>query len=239
MATIIGNRILSGTAPVASDVPQNNLQGYQWQNGTSLSEWNPGTSQWIAVGNLSNAGYGLLSKAGGAVTGAITGPSGLAPIDSPNFTTAAKRDSVDLATVNDLADLETKINTSIDSKIASAISTSTSSIAISNNIKVTRGYIQANPDTEVSIPQPAWADGSPIPWANSTWIAHPAGIGGNVTDGNPDHIDGGGNYAHPSIWKVVRTSENPAKIKVTNRQPGPINVGTAIEYLIVSVRAGS
>lgn len=246
MATIIGNRILNGTAPVASDVPQNNLQGYQWQNGTTLYEWNTGTSQWVLIGNLGNSGYGLLSKAGGAVTGAITGPSGLAPIDAPNFTTSAKLNNVNLATVDDLSALETKINATIDSKISSSISTTQSSLTIGNNIKITREIVAIPTNVDYEIPQPFWtANGvnqEAIPWANSVWFAYPVALGGNnnpITSNNPDTVPDG---AQGIInVKVKRVSENPAKVRVSSRFRNYSNNGETvnsviIEYVIISIR---
>lgn len=246
MATIIGNRILNGTAPVASDVPQNNLQGYQWQNGTTLYEWNTGTSQWIQIGNLGNSGYGLLSKAGGAVTGAITGPSGLAPIDAPNFSTSAKLNNVNLATVDDLSALETKINATIDSKISSSISTSQSSLTIGNNIKITREIVAIPTNTDYEIPPPFWTSNGvnqeQIPWANSVWFAHAISLGGDnnpATNINPDSVPDGGQGILK--YSVKRVSENPAKVRVSARFRNHSGNGQTvnsviIEYVIISVR---
>lgn len=242
MATIIGNRILSGTAPVGTDVPGGDLTGYQWQQGTNLAEWNPGTSQWVDVGSVSNTYYGLLSRGGGSMSGAITGPHGLAPVNTPNFTTSAKLDNVNLATVDDLADLETKINATIDSKISSAIATSQSAIALGNNLKITRGILSLNANVATPIPQPNWPDGSPIPWSNSVWAVYAISLGGDnspITNTDPDSVPDGGQGI--IRYSVKRVSENPATVRVSSRFRNQSGNGQTVnsvivEYIIISVR---
>lgn len=240
MATVIGNRILNGSAPVASDVPQNNLTGYQWLDGSSnLYEWNPGTSQWILVGKVTNTAYGLLSKAGGTMTGAIDGAHALAPVTSPNFQTSAKRDNIELATMDDLAALETKINTTIDSKISSSISTVSSGVAFGNNIKIIRGRLNVAPEVETNLTDPigTWPDGTKIQWTNCVWSVIPIGFGRATSDTSTDTST----LADQKLinYGITRTSENPAKFKVRNRyEQGGVGVvsNAIVEYLVIAIR---
>ena len=242
MATIIGNRIIGGGTPVPADVPQNNLTGYQWQDGLHrLYEWNPGTSQWVYIGYLNNAGYGKLDRAGGTMTGSIGGAHSLAPISNPNFLNSAKRDNIDLATMDDLAALETKINATIDSKISSSIATVNSSIAFSNNIKIVRELINVTHGVDTNLPSPGtWPDGTPIKWSDCVWTIYPVAIGRGPASATTTDVDTIGDAEKQLSYKFKRLSENPAKFRLQYRIDiggGAINTNMICEYVIIAVRS--
>ncbi len=132
--TLTGFRYV-GTDPGAVGV------GMQWLNSTTydLYERNSSNTGWIKVGNVNSQYYGQLPTTGGNMTGAITGSHGLAPLDSPSFTTSATRDNVELATTADLDALDTTLRSLIDTKIQTGLSTATQGISSTDNIAISYG----------------------------------------------------------------------------------------------------
>ena len=98
---LVANRYTQSTDPGAVGT------GYQWLNSTTgnLYERNTTNTAWVLVGNVNLVTLGALMRTGGVMSGAITGVTGWAPLDSPDFTTVAKLSGVNLATVNDLTAL--------------------------------------------------------------------------------------------------------------------------------------
>ena len=94
--SLVGNRYIQANDPGAVGV------GYQWlDTDTSLLyERNGSNTAWVQVYNTNQTNGGLLPQTGGSVTGAITGTTGWAPSDNPNFATAAKIAGQNIATVN-------------------------------------------------------------------------------------------------------------------------------------------
>lgn len=74
--------------------------GVEWTNTTTGDVYRRDitNSAWNKMFNVGVVNGGLLPLAGGNMTGAITGSHGLAPLDSPAFTTNATLTSNDLAT---------------------------------------------------------------------------------------------------------------------------------------------
>jgi hypothetical protein len=155
--SLVGNRHIEAADPGAVGT------GYQWQNTTTgnLYERNTTNTSWILIGNVNEHYYGQLPTGGGVMSGAITGVSGWAPVDSPDFTTTAKLLGVNLATINDLASLETALNALITSKVDSAIASSSSTISINNNIVVSMGLAgpASGGGVTIHLPPPVFADG--------------------------------------------------------------------------------
>ena len=162
---LIGNRYVEASDPGAVGT------GYQWQEtGTSnLYERDSGNSDWVLIGNTDQVGLGNLPTTGGAMSGAITGVTGWAPEDSPNFTTSAKRAGVDLADMNDLATLESNMIALMNAQIQSAFE-SLPSILVGNNVvvasstlSITMAFNTHHGDSwsgYVTIPAPQYADGT-------------------------------------------------------------------------------
>ncbi len=99
-----------------------------------------GTS-WNLAGNVNNVNLGLLALTGGTMTGSITGATGWSPLDSPNFTSSAKLDGVNLATTSDLSTTSTTILNSIAPKITEAVASTTSAISVNANIAKAQGFL--------------------------------------------------------------------------------------------------
>jgi hypothetical protein len=108
------------------------------------------------------------------MSGAITGVTGWAPEDSPNFTTSAKRAGVEVADMNDLATLESSLIALMNAQIQSAFE-SLPSLTISNNIVVASGVL-TSPEGALSAPV------GPDAWGQ--------GYGGSVTIPTPQYSDG-------------------------------------------------
>lgn len=128
--SLVGNRYIQANDPGAVGV------GYQWlDTDTSLLyERNGSNTAWVQVYNTNQTNGGLLPQTGGSVTGAITGTTGWAPSDNPNFATAAKIAGQNIATVNYVNQQVSSFNDLISAKISQAIASSTSSIQTNNNI---------------------------------------------------------------------------------------------------------
>lgn len=148
--TLVGNRYIQTGDPGAVGC------GYQWCNSSTgvLYERNVANNAWVTVGNVGLTNYGSLPITGGAMTGAITGVTGWAPLDAPNFTTSAKLSSVNLATTTDLSNLQTTLTNLINAQIASGFSALNSSLSISNSIAWGYGTVYDGG----TIPLPSYSD---------------------------------------------------------------------------------
>lgn len=138
---------------------------------------------WNSIGNINLATLGLLSRSGGIMEGAITGSHGLAPIDSPNFTTAAKLGGVDLVTMNDLEEAVKALNQFVAQQISS-VKNSIQPSAVRTSMAWGQGVVGDNG----VVPLPIFAsDGSTA--ASSDVILTFVSI--NQQDQNDDgHVDG-------------------------------------------------
>jgi hypothetical protein len=128
--SLVGNRYIQANDPGAVGV------GYQWlDTDTSLLyERNGSNTAWVQVYNTNQTNGGLLPQTGGSVTGAITGTTGWAPSDNPNFATAAKIAGQNIATVNYVNQQVSSFNDVLSAKISQAIAATTSSINTNANI---------------------------------------------------------------------------------------------------------
>ena len=134
---LIGNRYTQSTDPGAVGT------GYQWLNTTTgnLYERNTTNTAWVLVGNVNLVTLGALMRTGGVMSGPITGVTGWAPLDSPDFTTVAKLSGVNLATVNDLTALQTALEARIKAEAQAAVATALGGVSGSQNITIGFGTL--------------------------------------------------------------------------------------------------
>ncbi len=173
--TLTGTRYI-GTGTLPTPVP-----GYDAID-TSTGNFyisNSSATAWVQVGNVNNPNLGMLPLTGGTMTGNVSGATGWAPLDSPNFTTTAKLGGVTLATQNDLSTTQTTILNSISPKITQAIASTTSSITVKANIAKASGILFSN-GSSVTIPLPTYPDGTTANESDCTWTV---GLAGTQTTG--------------------------------------------------------
>ena len=134
---------------------------------------------WNLVGNVNNVNLGLLPLTGGTMNGSITGATGWAPNDSPNFTSSAKLDGVNLATTSDLSTTSTTILNSIAPKITEAVASTTSNISTKANVAMSSGVLTFTAGFGTSdsttnppqvIPLPTYPDGTVAAESDCKWI---------------------------------------------------------------------
>jgi hypothetical protein len=200
--------------------------GYQWYNTTTgiVYERDTGNNNWIAVGNSNLTNYGHLPTTGGAMSGAITGVTGWAPVSAPNFTSEAKLNGINLATVNDLASLQTSLESMISSLVSSEIASSSSTVSISNNLIVTWGTMApaTNFGDTTTLPAPIFGDGIQATAAQCYAIVSPTVIGDSTEIHKITCINVGSN---PLTW--ICSSESAG---------GSGYAPQGINYLILAVR---
>lgn len=160
--TLVGNRYIQATPPAAPPTT-----GYQWLDTDTaiLYERNAANDNWIQVYNTNQTNGGLLPQTGGSVTGAITGTTGWAPSDNPNFATSAKIAGQNVATVNYVNQQINSFNDVISAKVSQAISASTSTSTANNNIAKNGIGLKLNGYfSPVTGPKsPPWTLGNPNP----------------------------------------------------------------------------
>ncbi len=177
---LIGNRYIQSTDPGEVGT------GYQWLNTTTgnLYERNTTNTAWVLVGNVNLVTLGALMRTGGVMSGPITGVTGWAPLDSPDFTTVAKLAGVNLATVNDLTALQTALEARIKAEAQAAVATALGGVSGSQNIAIGFGtLVGATATTPVTIPLPTFPDGVQATQAQCKWVVAP--LRGNT--GGPEH----------------------------------------------------
>lgn len=173
---LVGCRYIQATDPGAVGA------AYEWANTSTGNLYirNTTDTAWVLIGNIDNASLGNVPITGATMTGALNGVTGWAPLDAPNFTTSTKLGGIDLATVNDLSAMETAIYNALDSKISSAISSSTATITVNSKIaKLTGdGYKQySDSDQTFTIPLPTYpGSGETAAEADCVWMASIVGI---------------------------------------------------------------
>ena len=177
---LIGNRYTQSTDPGAVGT------GYQWLNSTTgnLYERNTTNTAWNSAGNVNLSTLGALMRTGGVMSGPITGVTGWAPLDSPDFTTVAKLSGVNLATVNDLTALQTALEARIKAEAQAAVATALGGVSGSQNIAVGFGtLVGATATTPVTIPLPTFPDGVQATQAQCKWVVAPLrGKTGDTSD---------------------------------------------------------
>jgi hypothetical protein len=121
----------------------------------------------------------MLPLTGGTMTGTLAGATGWAPNDSPNFTTSAKLNGVDLATTTNLSDTSTTILNSIAPKITEAVASTASGLSVKGSIARATGLFTFSNSNTQTIPLPIYPDGTTASESDCVWFAY--FIGNNVS----------------------------------------------------------
>ena len=225
---LIGNRYTQSTDPGAVGT------GYQWLNTTTgnLYERNTTNTAWVLVGNVNLVTLGALMRTGGVMSGPITGVTGWAPLDSPDFTTVAKLSGVNLATVNDLTALQTALEARIKAEAQAAVATALGGVSGSQNIAVGFGtLVGATATTPVTIALPTFPDGVQATQAQCKWVVAPLrGKTGDTAD---------------SFYQYFRDSSDATDLDPTTslsfcayhaKSDRSLKSATTVFYLIIGVR---
>ena len=225
---LIGNRYTQSTDPGEVGT------GYQWLNSTTgnLYERNTTNTAWVLVGNVNLVTLGALMRTGGITSGPISGVTGWAPLDSPDFTTVAKLDGVNLATVNDLTALQTALEARIKAEAQAAVTTALGGVSGSQNIAVGFGtLVGATATTPVTIALPTFPDGVQATQAQCKWVVAPLrGKTGDTAD---------------SFYQYFRDSSDATDLDPTTslsfcayhaKSDRSLKSATTVFYLIIGVR---
>jgi len=203
--SLIGNMYIEASDPGAVGC------GYLWTNTTTgdVSARDTTNTLWNVLYNVNQANGGLVPVSGANMSGALTGVTGWAPNDSPNFTTTAKLMGINLATTNDLASLLSKVQALVASEVSSALA---SSATTSNMYAFGWGYAY----DQATIPLPVYDDdGTQATLSQVKFVlAAPAPDPASDADGGPsgwgDHagLEGGTtNHMHchvdPTTLQVI------------------------------------
>ena len=225
---LIGNRYTQSTDPGAVGT------GYQWLNSTTgnLYERNTTNTAWVLVGNVNLVTLGALMRTGGVMSGPITGVTGWAPLDSPDFTTVAKLSGVNIATVNDLTALQTALEARIKAEAQAAVTTALGGVSGSQNIAVGFGtLVGATATTPVTIALPTFPDGVQATQAQCKRVVAPLrGKTGDTSD---------------AFYQYFRDSSDATDLDPTTslsfcayhaKSDRSLKSATTVFYLIIGVR---
>ena len=103
---------------------------------------NSSNTAWVSYGSaaLPNGGFLPYNTTGGVtIYGAMTGPTGWAPISSPDFATSLTVNNVSVATVNDLTSMQSQIMSGIDGRISEQVMIFSKSITINSSFAFKQG----------------------------------------------------------------------------------------------------
>lgn len=187
--TLVGSRYIgtgSLPTPVAGYDAIDTSTGNQYVSNTS------GTA-WVLIGNVNTLNLGLLPVTGGVMTGAITGATGWAPDDAPNFATKAYINSIDIATTDQLASLETRIMDSISPTITEAIASTTAAVGVNSKVAKAMGVLTFVPATNYTIPPvqtiplPTYPSGEVAKETECVWMVSPIEISFAVGKAGPQN----------------------------------------------------
>ncbi len=225
---LIGNRYTQSTDPGAVGT------GYQWLNTTTgnLYERNTTNTAWVLVGNVNLVTLGALMRTGGVMSGPITGVTGWAPLDSPDFTTVAKLSGVNLATVNDLTALQTALEARIKAEAQAAVATALGGVSGSQNIAVGFGtLVGATATTPVTIALPTFPDGVQATQAQCKWVVAPLrGKTGDTADSFYQY------FRDPSDATDLDPTTSLSFCAYHAKSDRSLKSATTVFYLIIGVR---
>ena len=225
---LIGNRYTQSTDPGAVGT------GYQWLNTTTgnLYERNTTNTAWVLVGNVNLVTLGALMRTGGVMSGPITGVTGWAPLDSPDFTTVAKLSGVNLATVNDLTALQTALEARIKAEAQAAVTTALGGVSGSQNIAVGFGtLVGATATTPVTIALPTFPDGVQATQAQCKWVVAPLrGKTGDTADSFYQY------FRDPSDATDLDPTTSLSFCAYHAKSDRSLKSATTVFYLIIGVR---
>lgn len=247
---LIGNRYVQAGDPATGS---SGFVGYQWQNTTTgkLYERKSDDSGWQLIYMVDQDRGGLIPVTGGAVTGAITGTTGWAPVDQPDFNTSAKIGGVNIATVNYVDSIATGLSDSISAQINQAIASSSATTQVNANIAKAKGYTAGRnpavsgtePSALAQIPLPSYPNGgSQAQEAECVWFACMADTKSDATSFGAKLVD---NTVGPASWVSVFYEESSRAYKSYLVQGGSTPwsgssyCGLGINWLIFGVKSTS
>ena len=196
--------------------------GFEWYSPTTGDLFFRDTTNttWNAFGNGDSPHLGLAPTTGYTSTGAINGVTGWAPQESPDFTTSAKLGGVDLATVNDLSDLQTTLEELIAAQIASGMAGLSASISLDNSLVFAFGTVADG----ATVPLPSFSDRQAT--ASEVVAVVPCAL----------HLGGVGSITE--VMCSINPATRVASVSTANASGPPISSGTAT-YLIICKKASS
>lgn len=200
---LVGNRYIQSSDPGAVGA------GYQWLDSTTgnLYERNTTNAGWVLFANVNQTNGGLLPLTGGNLSGSITGATGFATVDSPNFTTAAKLEGVNLATTRDLDNLQELLSGEIDQKVSSSLSAliggQNANVAVKEGVE-TKTVTQWKAGTATLTP-PQFSDGTTATDAQCT--VHVALHGIASTDKDP-YVKEIGKFEYQIDWRISTPADS-------------------------------
>jgi hypothetical protein len=197
---------------------------------------NSTATAWVLVGSVNSPNLGMLPLTGGTMTGNVAGATGWAPNDSPNFTTSAKLNGVDLATTTNLSDTSTTILNGIAPKITEAIASTSSGLTVKSNIARDVGLLTFTDTTPQTIPLPIYPDGTTASESDCKWIAFLVGnsVSGNWAMGWPcGRSDGNGDAG--LIFSANPTTTRTFNAVLTDK--GGNKYPTIIGYFIEAIKS--
>lgn len=173
--TLIGSRYI-GTGSLPTPVA-----GYDAIDTTTGNQYVANTSgtAWVLVGNVNTLNLGLLPITGGVMTGAISGATGWAPSDEPNFATKAYIAGKNVATTDEISTMQSTIMDSISPKITEAISSTTASVGVNSKVAKSMGVLTFIPATNYTVPAvqtiplPTYPSGEVAKESECVWCVFP------------------------------------------------------------------
>ncbi len=220
--TLVGSRYIGTGAlppPVAGYDAVDTTTGNRYDANTSATAWN-------LVGSVNQTNEGMLPLTGGTMTGAITGATGWAPLDSPNFTTSAKLGGLDLVTSTTLSTAITNVNNGISTKVTSAVASLSAGISVKGSVSIGTGILTFSGTTPQTIPLPTYLDGTMATAIDCKWVI---GLVGGVwpcgrSDPNGD----------TTLLNTFTPSSNTGYCVLKDN--GGIYYSTQVWYLIIAVK---
>lgn len=221
--SLIGFRYFDSSDPGAVGA------GMEWYNKATGNLYirDSTDASWVLVGNSDVASLGNLPLAGGNMTGAITGVSGWAPEDSPDFTTVAKLNGDDLVTSTDLSNTRTDIINLIDARVQAAIASSTGAVTGTNaSIAKLRGSGSGQSGTSFTIPLPTYpGSGETADESDCVWVP-------TITGFSADDYTAGASYA----WSLRLVQSGSTRTYTITQVNGHRLFDCYYEYVIIGVK---
>ena len=232
--TLVGSRYIgtgSLPTPVAGYDAIDTSTGNQYVANTS-------STAWVLVGNVNSLNLGMLPLTGGVMTGAITGATGWAPSDAPNFKTKAYIAGKDVATTDEISTMQSTIMDSISPKITEAIASTTASVGVNSKIAKAEGILvfessdgRTTPPVQ-TIPLPTYPSGEVAKETECVWLVSPVEL--KYAVGLDRDYTQTFQYSTPP--NVSRTFSAYCKVVGSGSSSGNIT-GCKIGYMIIGVKA--
>ena len=219
--------VLTGTRQIGTGTLPTAIAGYDavdTSTGNLYASNSTGTG-WNLIGNINQVNMGLAAITGFTATGAISGATGWAPVDSPDFRSSAKLGGIDLATTDQLATTSTNILASIAPKISEAIASLSTAITVKGSIAMAHGVLTFTSPAAQQIPLPFYPDGSIAAESDCRWSAGVIAFD-NPADsiGNFQLMTSGGLPLSRTFYSVMKNGAQQYK-------------STQVSYLIIGIKS--